>query len=165
MISQNRRSVRQPRETEKRWNSHNVDKNLEEDWLISLNSLKAFNLISICEGHVNTRSPGRNRPHFNLRIKERFIPLYINIVDKDAYSIQNKMAEIFNTELSRINLEFKITLNPSRAMQYIRRDLTIRIESMITRYSEKIEYSVIEWFNNTIDETIKFDGFIYETFA
>lgn len=66
--------IRRPRTTsrppglhEREWRGRNVDKNLDDAWLESLNTLTSFDLISICEGH----SAGRrnSEPHINLRIK------------------------------------------------------------------------------------------------
>jgi hypothetical protein len=48
--------------------SYNVDINLEDAWLESLNALEAFDLRSICEGHPRgTEAQGGAHPHIHLR--------------------------------------------------------------------------------------------------
>jgi hypothetical protein len=36
---------------QRQWKDYQVDKNLSDEWLESLNRLKCFDLISVCEGH------------------------------------------------------------------------------------------------------------------
>lgn len=36
---------------QRNWRNYQVDKNLNNDWLIRLNSLRLFNVINVCEGH------------------------------------------------------------------------------------------------------------------
>lgn len=55
MAASGYRHLREPRQDQKSWNRHTVDKNLNEDWLIALNRLSIFNLISICEGHQRSQ--------------------------------------------------------------------------------------------------------------
>ena len=57
---------RRCRDHEKRWRDFCVDKNLEEDWLERLNSLKAFTLIGICEGHHNQRAGSATKTRISL---------------------------------------------------------------------------------------------------
>ena len=49
------RKIRPPYNHERRWRDLNVDKNLKDDWLYSLNATKNFRVISTCEGYQNIR--------------------------------------------------------------------------------------------------------------
>ena len=58
---------------EKRWLDYCVDKNLDEHWLEELNSLQAFNLVSICEGHFSqAKNPSKKFAHISLKLKSKF---------------------------------------------------------------------------------------------
>jgi hypothetical protein len=66
---------RQRREYEREWNSYCVDKNLEDEWLIRLNDLEAFRLISICMGHSGCQTElAKAAPHIKPKPKERLLP-------------------------------------------------------------------------------------------
>jgi len=36
---------------QRKWLNYNVDKNLQDDWLVRLNRLQAFYPVNVCEGH------------------------------------------------------------------------------------------------------------------
>lgn len=165
MRQTNRRTMREPRETERIWNNCNVDKNLENAWLETLNSLQLFNLISICEGHVEGRGPFSSRPHINLRIKEQYLPLMAREFDDISNDWQRKLTELFSTDETLAEIEYKLKFNSSRSRQEITRDLTIHISSRVTRQTVKINQNTIKWFEEMVGAISKFDVFTYKMFS
>jgi len=152
-----RRPIRPHREHERIWNGRLVDKNLENEWLESLNSLKFYKLISICEGHNNNSL--HTHPHINLRLKEEHIPVLLSKFDQLSQSLNNKLVEIFGHENNSVTLEFKIKLIASPTSRPIRRDLVIRIRSRHTRENLEIDNKIKNWFQNIIIQIQKFDKY------
>jgi hypothetical protein len=146
------------REGERLWNDHNVDKNLADAWLDALNSLRTYNLISICEGHIDGgRGPNSTRPHLNLRIKENFLPIFVKEFDSISNELHTKMVELFGEDDTNADLEFKVKLTSSRVRQEIRRDLAFHAEARFSRQSIEMEQDVVVWFNKTIKKIRMFD--------
>jgi hypothetical protein len=77
-----KRPNRKCRPHERLWRDYCVDKHLEDEWLESLNALKSFNLISICEGHLHQNLTNRAYPNINLRIKDEYLPFEFSKIDK-----------------------------------------------------------------------------------
>ncbi|MDD2944174.1 MAG: hypothetical protein PHC51_14570 [bacterium] len=151
------RPQREPREGERLWNGHNVDKNLEDVWLVKLNSLKAFDLISICEGHPNGRGPFSASPHLNLRIKENYLPIIVREFDNVSNQLHSSIVQLFGVANTTADLELKVTMNSSRSRQEIRRDLVFHAKARFTRQSIEIESEVVNWFNEVVCNVSQFD--------
>lgn len=163
MAQINRRTMRAPRETERIWNNRIVHKNIEDGWLESLNSLKVFELISICEGHANSRRPFSNRPHINLRIREKHIPMMATNFDEIATNLQNKLIELFGNENTNADIEYKIKFNSSRFKQEIMRDFVVHVQSRtLIEESDEIDPSIKNWFKENINAVCQLDLFMGE---
>ncbi len=152
------RPPRDPREGERLWNGHNVDKNLEDVWLEKLNSLKAFDLISICEGHLNAaRGRFSATPHLNLRIKVNYLPILIGNFDIISTKLYSAIVALFGVADTTADLELKITMTCSRSRQEIRRDLLFHAKARFTRQSTEMETNAVNWFNELVCNIIEFD--------
>lgn len=163
MAQINRRTMRTPRETERIWNNRIVDKNLEDGWLESLNSLKVFELISICEGQANGRGPFSNRPHINLRIREKHIPMMATHFDEIATNLQKKLIELFGNENTNADIEYKIKFNSSRFKQEIMRDFVVHVQSRaVIEELDEIDPSIKKWFTENINAVCQLDLFMGE---
>ena len=74
MMSPRRTPRRACRDHGREWKGFCVDNGLEDGWLVSLNDLAAFDLISICEGHCDRCTDSPMTPlHVKLRLKERLL--------------------------------------------------------------------------------------------
>jgi len=152
------RHIRKPREGERLWNTHIVDINLDDVWLETLNALRVFDLISICEGHVSGgRSLNSNRPHLNFRMKEKFLPLYIRVFDDISNELHLRMVELFGEEDTKAYMEYKMKLSSSRSRQEITRDIMLHVESRSSRQTHDIDTATIIWFNKIVYNIQQFD--------
>lgn len=131
---------RQPRPHERIWNGRIVDKNLNGIWLERLNALKAFNLISICGGHEQRRTP-----HINLRLKWQYLDYtsshYLNL----DTPIRNIINDLFPSEECIVKTEFKI-INSN-----VPRHCDIRKEDFIITVNYPQRSSVGSWLDNAIN--------------
>lgn len=146
------RRNRQCREYERFWRGHCVDRNLDDGWLEALNALDAFNLISICEGHVTERpnSP-RARPHINLRLKPSLLPRAVQHWHVVSPVLKGSLAELFVAQGTSATVELKLQVRNSPT---VRDDLTARFEARRTRVSAAMDTETADWFRCVV-ESIK----------
>ena len=153
-----RQTIRSCREHERIWNSRCVDINFKDEWLEELNNLKAFNLISICEGHIAGRRPFGQSPHINLRIKDN----YKEFILKKAKGVNNKLyqlcQECFNSSITHYGTDIKFLTRSARTSATKREDFTIRLRSTVPRKTSGTEKSMIKWFEEIISNIKKFDN-------
>ncbi len=156
------RRIRKLSDYQRVWKGFHVDRNLQDDWLESLNSLKTLRLISICEGHAynHNRALFRSRPHINLRLKAAYLPLLPNEFDAISYDLQDKLIQLFGSHNTSATCEYRISLNSSSARQIIRRDLVVRIVAPIIRTSDEIDQEITGWFEKIIPAIQQLDDFI-----
>ncbi len=160
MLQGRGRLIRPPREEERAWNNHNVDMNLNDAWLEALNSLRTYNLISICEGHVSGgRGIGHSRPHINLRIKEQYIPLLVRKIDDVSNDMQLRLVELFGYDDTIAEMKYTIKFTSSRRRQNIERDLVVSINFNISRQTQEIDTETRKWFEKIINNIRKYDNF------
>lgn len=156
MSKQNRTSPmghRECRDRERVWNGHCVDKNLNDEWLIQLNNLSCFNLISICEGHpANDNRRVNASPHIILRIKDFLLPSESG--QKELLIEKVRMAFIHSFTLTDINytVEWKQSLH-GRDPSW-RQDFTIRMSARNPYNGVLIKG---EWFDLMVEEINTFD--------
>ncbi len=146
------------RDHEREWRNHCVDANLENTWLEAFNNLRVFSLISICEGHVNSRLPVGSGPHINLRLKDQYIPLMVGEFDRVAYRIQEKLMELWADETTRVEAKFEFRMNASRSRQEISRSFAMRIEWRRPRTDVAMDEDTSEWFLDTIERIQIYDA-------
>jgi hypothetical protein len=105
---------------ERAWRDRHVDKNLADDWLERLNSLRIFNLISICEGHWEMEHPYDARPHLNLRMK----PCYLS----EALAKWDDCKDIVQDTVNRLPNSGEIYVHAHLALDYLFSDASFRDE-------------------------------------
>ena len=149
---------------QRRWRSYCVDRNLEDSWLEKLNSLFCLNLISICEGHQNSRAPRGVYPHINLRLKEQYLPLLLNDFDNIAQKLQTEFMQFFGNENTYADMTTTIRLYVSPGQQGIRRDFVIHIECLQARTSVMLDQFTKDWFSSITDRICEIDKILTEFF-
>jgi len=156
-----KRPHRERRDYEREWNGLWVDKNLKDDWLIRLNSLKCLRPISICEGHFGHKvGSSRTFPHVKLRMQEQFLAGIAGRWDQLKPVISNELPRLFNSSDTYVELELMFRFRWGRGRFPYRENLTLRIHARQARTSEAMDVPTHQWFEQTVslvedlDETI-----------
>lgn len=149
-----RQRLRNCREHERLWRDRCVDKNLKDDWLERLNTLQSFELISICEGHLD------RRPHINLRLRPDLIAALAN--DWHAYQakFQEGISNIFRYPLTSASFELRYRYSTRGGRSHYREDAVLKIEALRERSSRNEELNQDEWFMANVQASEDFDKFI-----
>jgi hypothetical protein len=150
---------RKCRDNEREWNGFCVDRNLEDDWLERLNSLEAFSLISICEGHRDRQTePSRTPPHVKLRLRENLLPRIASRWDEHKMAIVSEVNRLFQTGDTYVNLELKFKLRSGTGRLNYQEDLIVRVHSRQPRISEEIDAETRDWFQQSVSRIEELDG-------
>ena len=152
--------TRCPRPHERLWHEYCVDKNLEDRWLEALNSLHAFKLISICEGHVHYKGRSTRSPHINLRMKKRFLRLFVKRFDSISVDLYRMFVTIFNDDSTYADIEYKIRFKSSHTGKAITRDVALHIRSKNMRTSEEMDSQTRAWFDEIVKKIQSFDSYL-----
>ena len=146
---------------EREWNGFCVDKNLEDEWLVRLNDLMAFGLISICEGHCNRRARSSGSPpHIKLRLKETLLPHVSQRWDESKMKIVSGVNRLFQTGDTYVNLELKFKLRLGTSRLVYREELVVRIHRRHARTSKEMDPETRGWFQRSVDRIEKLDSLI-----
>lgn len=159
-------SIKECEPHQRRWiwkeNNYNVDKNLEDIWLEKLNSLKLFNLINICEGHLEKRSGSR----IYLRIKEESFANISDSWNQLRPCLEKIITHIFSSNHIIIDAELKKIIRCNiRGEPNYREDFTIHIDSFSKRQTEQMDNETIKWFEDTIIKIQNMDESVYGLFV
>jgi hypothetical protein len=146
---------------ERPWRDWAVDRNLDDQWLEHLNNLETFDLINICEGHidVNPTSVKRN-PRIILRPKEAHIrPLTVHWYDlKEA--IGDEIERIWPGGESIIDFEIQHRLVKNDYGLEDIEDIIMRITSERKKDIMILPEWIDHWFRQTLSRIEAFDQFI-----
>jgi hypothetical protein len=146
---------------EREWNGFCVDRNVEDNWLLRLNSLKSFNLISICEGHCNRREePSKRIPHIKLRLKDYLIPGVAAHWDQHKMAILGEVNGLFQNGDTYVNMELKFKLRLGTGRLTYQEDLVVRIHSRRPRTSDDMDAATRCWFQENTSYIEELDGYI-----
>jgi hypothetical protein len=152
---------RKCRDYEREWRGFCVDKNLEDEWLEHLNELKAFDLISICEGHCDRRTePTRTPPHIKLRLKERLLPGIARLWDEHKMAVLNAANRLFQSGDTYVNLELKFKLRSATGRLNYQEDLIVRIHGRQARATEEINAETHDWFQQGVSRVEELDNLV-----
>jgi len=143
---------------ERVWRDLCVDRNLQDDWLDHLNSLKTLNLVGICEGHPSRPpgTPGRF-PHINLRMKESFLPGIAGHWENLRSAMLNEASRLFQLGDTDVRIELKFWLRAGRGKLIYQEDLTVRVRSYWTRDTVEMDAETCRWFERAVDRIDKID--------
>jgi hypothetical protein len=154
-----RTARRKCREHEREWNGFCVDKNLEDDWLVRLNNLETFSLISICEGHCSRQAEhSRVSPHIKLRLKENLIPGVATRWDTNKMAVVGQVNRLFDTGDTFVNLELKFKLRSGAGRMTYQEEMIVRIHSRRARIAEEIDEQTRDWFQRCVSSIENLDN-------
>ena len=138
------------------WRDQCVDKNLKDEWLEQLNSLKALNLISICEGHPN--HPRHYYPRMNLRIKNNLIVHVANEWQKLKPAFSVALDKCFPDEDTNPSIELVRRIQrKDKDSQIPDDDIIVYIHSRNLRNNDWQRELANNWFGRTIKAVEAFD--------
>lgn len=138
-----------------------VDENLEDDWLEHLNALKAFDLISICEGHSNRQQvPARTSPHIRLRLKEIFLSSIARHWDEQKMVVVSKVNRLFETGDTSVSLDLRFKLRLATGRLNYREEMIVGVNRRRSRVSEEIDTNAHAWFQQNVDRIEELDTHI-----
>ena len=159
-------SRRECRDHERKWRDFCVDRNLEDGWLERLNSLSAFTLIGICEGHGEQRvgSPGRF-PHLNLRLKEQLLPGIARNWEELRAALLNEVHRLFQAGETHFNLELKFKLRAGRGKLVYQEELNLRMRCFESRSSEEMGEETRKWFEDAVGSIEALDGIVVDWYS
>jgi len=160
MCPQTRTRRREPRPHERIWQDRCVDKNLKDEWLIRLNDLQAFDLISICGGHIK---PTRN-PHINLRLKKECFPAVSDKWHHSGRIMSRLIDSIFSSEHSVVEIELKDVFRRWNGRYTWRQDLTTRIRCSQAGMPKSMKSGIKTWFETVIGEIKELDKFFVDMY-
>lgn len=137
-----------------------MDINLEEAWLIKLNSLKYFKRVSICEGHFD--EDGNECPHIALKLKYRKsfdIPEFFKTKSDD---LQQMFKKYFDKRLAWVRLHY---YNEVSAIHQVKNCLCFFCNSLVHRISDQPDELLYYFFDDSIDKILKVEKFFDDYFA
>ena len=146
------RPLGEPRSHQRRWREFNVDENLKDQWLESINDLNNLKVVSTCEGHTNDLR-GSSLPHVNLTIK--------SIVDYCSYDeLHINLFKDLLDEFDTNNFNSSIELSMKVSQSYNNRNKIIfRIFSKI-RNTQENNTLINNWWNELIKTLIKINSIL-----
>lgn len=151
-------SRRQRKAYEREWRDYYVDKNIEDDWLERLNSLAAFDLISICEGHCNRQpEPLGTPPHVKLRVKESYLPGIGGRWDRHKMVIISTASDLFQTGNTYLNVEMGFRLKSGTGRLNYQEALVVRVHRGNTKPSSEMDEETRQWFEQSVGQIEELD--------
>ena len=162
-IPMRRRAPRKCRSHQRIWKTYCVDNNLEDSWLESLNSLQAFNLISICEGHAASGDRPRRRAHLNLRLKSAYLPKVALNFEAYVDAFRDRIGRTFYDNSCFIDVEFRVHLRPFDRDQCVSHELVVHIKALHAAGAAGMSNETRNWFNAVIPQVISLDQFFCES--
>ena len=138
------------REYQRLWQGRCVDRNLADDWLISLNTLGVFQLISICEGHVYEDGRRPSVPHINLRLRSELVRTAYAVWDDLSIGLAGEFGRVFQPTTTIADAELRLGVQLGRNGLSSRPDMVIKLRAVRVRASRNMEPEVAEWFSQAV---------------
>jgi hypothetical protein len=150
-MADRRRPARKCKAHEREWNGLCVDRNLDDEWLVRLNQLRAFDLISICEGHCRRPAePSTTCPHIKLRLKDELLAGSGGIWDEHKMQVVSALGRLFSSADTHVSFELRFKARSGRGRLMYREELTAKVHSRRPRQSAEMEASACEWFDRNL---------------
>jgi len=153
--SENTNIIREARSGRKFWREHEVDINLDEEWLEKLNSLKCFSLCSICEGHYHSEKPGYliNFPHVRVKFNPRKGFNISELFKRKGQKLKRILKECFNEKyiIGEFYYGFEVSISSYSD------DFFLSCRSQFPRTSEKPDKKLNEFYEKSVSGIIKLD--------
>lgn len=158
------RRERECRPQERRWRDHCVDKNLEDSWLERLNDLRRFDLISICEGHFDSRrGAGDRSPHINLRLRSSALPASLDELALRLSALRTTV----DGSLSRdawIRFDLTVNIRAATSVPPSEAKVVLCLRARHRREGEILDSITYDWFTNAVAQIEAVDAAATVTF-
>ena len=136
---------------ERKWQRWCVDRGLKDEWLVKLNALQAFRLVSICEGHArDQRGSGNACPHINLRMESDLADIMYRNWEQMSSYLSADLRCYFNPDTTRASAELDIRIPLDSDVNSSFKKLVVRLSCVRRRASEDMESEIVEWFENVV---------------
>jgi hypothetical protein len=146
---------------ERRWRNFCVDKNLKDDWLERLNSLRSFDLISICEGHPDEPSyPHRRLPHINLRLKDGLAELLLPSWISEKFNFGSVLARSFTNGHTSAQFELRSGFTARQQKSEFEELGLLKLSPRVDILNFDRDQFEVRWFEQNICSVEEFDGFV-----
>jgi hypothetical protein len=146
---------------ERPWRDWAVDLNLDDQWLERLNNLETFNLINICEGHIDVYPTSVKRsPRIILRPKEAYIrPLTVHWYDlKKALAAEIERIWPGGESIVEFEIQHRLVKNEDPLEDI--EDIIVRVTSERKRDMMILSAWIQKWFRQTLSRIEAFDRFM-----
>ena len=141
-----------------------MDRHLEDDWLVRLNALGAFDLISICEGHCGRPAePSSIPPHIKLRLKEQLLPGIARHWDQHKIAVLGKVNEFLQDGDTFVNLELRFKLRSGTGRFSYQEEMIMRVHGRQAAAAEAIDAmcpATRTWFQRSLGRIEEVDRFM-----
>lgn len=151
---------RQCREYERPWQDRFVDRNLADDWLVALNTLDVFRLISICEGHSEGGGRRASGPHINLRLRPELVRAAYAGWDGLSVGLAAEFGRLFRPEDGTAEVELRLPIRLGRDGVHTQPDLVVRLQSLRRRASPELEPWAADWLAAAVGQCRALDEFV-----
>jgi hypothetical protein len=155
-----RHSPRPCREYEREWQGRYVDRNLSDDWLVALNALDVFRLISICEGHLDGPGGRASAPHVNLRLRPKLVRAAYAFWDDLSVGLAGEFGRLFSSASTVVEAELRLQVRLGPGGVVSRPDMVIKLRGVRVRASRELEPEVVNWFSQVVAQSRSLDQLV-----
>lgn len=142
-------------EYQRTWRDYQVDKNLADEWLESLNRLSCFELVSVCEGHCQCNDKYPKLVLFGSRLVLN--SLKQSIVDR--VPIQNFLNSCIGSNTC-YSLTYTTGISSDLEDVHHNGSIKLSIRRMQPRISEELDASTTIWFEQAVHVVEMFDELV-----
>jgi hypothetical protein len=150
------------RKPERAWRRTTVDANLRDEWLEQLNSMRALELRSICEGHIASVDELCRNAGITARVRDDLEPFFHRHWHELEEPISRMLEAAFCRDDARIRVEAtrELTLNPGGRVR-TRQALFIWAAKRHARKRREIDPETLVWLENAVAAFMALDaGFL-----
>ena len=149
------------RDHEREWQGRYVDRELSDEWLVALNGLASFQLISICAGHAGESSDRpATPPHINLRLRPELTRLAYATWDGLSVGLAAEFSRLFPREHTIAEAEISYRVIHDRGGASLNRRFIIRVRGLSRRRPDEPDPEMKDWFGSTVVGCRQLDRFV-----
>jgi len=129
-----------------------VDANLRDEWLADLNSMRALELRSVCEGHVARVDPLSRNAHVTAAVREPLQPFFHRHWDDLQEPISRLVAASFCRDDARVSVTAtrELSLRPGSPHVEVRQELFFEATKRHARRRKEIDEETVLWLEGTV---------------
>lgn len=144
---------------QRKWREYSVDKNLRDDWLERINSLKILEVLSICEGHYTF---DQTHSWIKFCVKDDFYEKFVNYF-QDEIVLLDTLNNYISSEICYYCEIIKGISNDTKSSNFgIIKEVKMSFVSNRPRMSADFTDIDFSWFENTVLTVEKIDGALFK---